>query len=404
MMMMMLSMSFAMLATILLDRPSPVFSFPTPSLLSQRLVPSQSSPYSSYSYSSALRLSTDDEVQQLLARARALREEAAVMSGKTIEEMEQEVQHEKKLALERQSAIDKARKEREESNTNKSRRDMQILPVPDNAQAQIQQAASAVERAFADGIVRQTVRFALLVEDEAMTGELNEWPGGAKQMYRESGRPLTESLLKEIRAYAKEESSVADAQDHQGVTSQSNRMPPSVSAKDIWDFDGSAIISAKAAGGSHGDVQAVVFPNTDTKYLKDIESIDKDVGPNRLLLLINPFWMNVESWGFNILAPNAKKRAQEVIFDNGYEVTYAVLRFSARGEDCVALKSYPYDWQLYAYREDPTWFNREVPLWLGSSKEEPSYSQFTELLNSRPEFKMSKNMRQMQRMMGNDDQ
>ena len=111
MMMMMLSMSFAMLATILLDRPSPVFSFPTPSLLSQRLVPSQSSPYSSYSYSSALRLSTDDEVQQLLARARALREEAAVMSGKTIEEMEQEVQHEKKLALERQSAIDKARKE-----------------------------------------------------------------------------------------------------------------------------------------------------------------------------------------------------------------------------------------------------------------------------------------------------
>ncbi len=50
------------------------------------------------------------------------------------------------------------------------------------------------------------------------------------------------------------------------------------------------------------------------------------------------------------------------------------------------------------YREDPSWFNRKVPIWLGSSREEP------ELLNSRPEFKMNKNMRQMQRMMGNDDQ
>ncbi len=177
-----------------------------------------------------------------------------------------------------------------------------------------------------------------------------------------------------------------------------------MTAEDIWDFDGSAIITAKAAAGTHGDVKALVFPNTDTKYLKDIESIDKEVGPDRLFLLVNPFWRNVESWGFNILAPNAKKRAQEVVFDNGYEVTYAVLRFSARGEDCVALKSYPYDWQLYAYREDPNWFNQETPLWLGSSKEEPTSSQFSELLNSRPEFKMSKNMRQMQRMMGNDDQ
>ena len=70
----------------------------------------------------------------------------------------------------------------------------------------------------------------------------------------------------------------------------------------------------------------------------------------------------------------------------------------------MAVKAYPYDWQMYAYREDPTWFNREVPLLLGSSKEEPKSSQFSELLNSRPEFKMSKNMRQMQMMMGNDDQ
>ena len=383
----------SVIASLLLVENSSAFSSSSP----QHVVISQPS-----TSSSALCLSTDDEVQQLLAKAKALREEAAAMSGQTVEEMEQEVQREKEMAQERQAVMEKARKEREEQ-SGKSRSNQQILPVPDDAGSMVQQAASAVERAYADGITRQTVRFALLGEEELMTGEVNEWPGGAKQMYREAGRPLTEALLREVRAYAKKNSSNMD-EDEEQASQLNNRMPPEVTAKDIWDFDGSALVTAQAAAGSHGDVQALVFPNTDTKYLKDIEGFDKDVGPDRLLLLINPFWRDVESWGFNILAPNGKKRAQEVIFDNGFDVTYAVLRFSARGEDCVALKSYPYDWQMYAYREDPSWYNQERPIWLGSSKEEPTSSQFSELLNSRPEFKMSKNMRNMQRIMGNDDQ
>ena len=77
--------------------------------------PRQHSPSVSIS-SSALRLgSTDnDEVQKLLAKAKALREEAAAMSGQTMEEMEADVQLKKKLAQERQDIMDKARKEREE--------------------------------------------------------------------------------------------------------------------------------------------------------------------------------------------------------------------------------------------------------------------------------------------------
>ncbi|EED95334.1 predicted protein [Thalassiosira pseudonana CCMP1335] len=345
---------------------------------------------------SALRFSADDEVQQLLEKARKLREEAATMSGKTLQEVEEESKQQKQIAEERQKElVEKARKEREEkSNNTQSRASSRVVPVPDDANSQVMQAAGAVERAFKDGIVRQTVRFALLGEEEAMSGEMNEWPGGAKQMYREAGRPLTESLLKEVRAYAVTES---DGDEEQ------SRFPPAVSTNDIWDFDGSAVVTATTTS-SQGDVKALLFPNTDTKYLNDIDTIHKEVGPKKLFLLINPFWRNVESWGFNILAPNGKKRAQEVIFDNGYEVTYAVLRFSARGEDCVAIKAYPYDWQMYAYREDPSWFNKEVPVWLGSSVEEPTSAQYSELLNSRPEFKMSKNMRQMQRMMGNDDQ
>ena len=334
----------------------------------------------------ALHLSTEDEVQALLEKAKKLREEAAAMSGKTLEEIEEESKREKKQMEERKHELAEITRNKSQAGAGAASR---IVPVPEDARSQVQQAASAVERAFKDGIVRQTIRFALIADDEEMSGELNEWPGGAKQMFREAGRPLTEALLREVNV------------DSSG---QSN-LPPTITTKDIWDFDGSAIISSKT-GSEHrrGDVTALVFPNTDSKYLTDVETIDGEVGPDRLFLLINPFWRNVESWGFNILQPNGKKRAQEVVFDNGYDVTYAVLRFSARGEDCIALKAYPYDWQMYAYREDPSWFNRQIPIWLGSSKEEPTSSQFSELLNSRPEFKMSKNMRQMQRMMGNDDQ
>lgn len=334
----------------------------------------------------ALHLSSEDEVQALLEKAKKLREEAAAMSGKTLEEIEEESKREKRQMEERKHDLTEISRNKSQAGAGAVSR---IVPVPEDARLQVQQAASAVERAFKDGIVRQTIRFALITDDEEMSGELNEWPGGAKQMFREAGRPLTEALLREVNV------------DSSG---QSN-LPPTITTKDIWDFDGSAIISSKT-GSQHrgGDVTALVFPNTDSKYLRDIETIDGDVGPDRLFLLINPFWRNVESWGFNILQPNGKKRAQEVVFDNGYDITYAVLRFSARGEDCIALKAYPYDWQMYAYREDPSWFNRRIPIWLGSSREEPTSSQFTELLNSRPEFKMSKNMRQMQRMMGNDDQ
>ncbi|KAL7476032.1 hypothetical protein ACHAW6_001923 [Cyclotella cf. meneghiniana] len=334
----------------------------------------------------ALHLSSEDEVQALLEKAKKLREEAAAMSGKTLEEIEEESKREKRQMEERKHDLTEISRNKSQAGAGAASR---IVPVPEDARLQVQQAASAVERAFKDGIVRQTIRFALITDDEEMSGELNEWPGGAKQMFREAGRPLTEALLREVNV------------DSSG---QSN-LPPTITTKDIWDFDGSAIISSKTVSQHRGgDVTALVFPNTDSKYLRDIEAIDRNVGPDRLFLLINPFWRNVESWGFNILQPNGKKRAQEVVFDNGYDITYAVLRFSARGEDCIALKAYPYDWQMYAYREDPSWFNRRIPIWLGSSAEEPTSSQFTELLNSRPEFKMSKNMRQMQRMMGNDDQ
>jgi hypothetical protein len=65
----------------------------------------------------------------------------------------------------------------------------------------------------------------------------------------------------------------------------------------------------------------------------------------------------------------------------------------------VAIKAYPYDWQLFAYRESDEWPNSEYCVHLGSTEPEPKSEDFVKLLEQREEFKLTKNMRQMQRMM-----
>lgn len=339
--------------------------------------------------STSLLYATNNDAQNLLDKAAKLRAEIAAMEGKTVEEVETEARTKKGLETQRKQEYELERESRKASKALQSRPtsdEGRYIQVPNTPDDMVRQAAQAVERAFKDGKTRQTVRFNLIAEDQAVADE-NEWPGGTKQMYRESGKPLTNALLREIYAPTK---------DLEGAKQQ--RLPPTVKSQDIWDFDGSAIHTAEAKLGGSGDVQALVFPNTDVKYMNDISKISEAMGP-RLFLLINPFWKDVESWSFNILAPGAKQKAQKVIFDNGYDETYVVMSFQVRGEKCVALKAYPYDWQLFAYIEDNEYgTGMESVIQLGSCKEAPTSAVVTELLNGRPEFKETKTMRQMKKL------
>lgn len=330
----------------------------------------------------------NEAAKRLLEKAQELRAEIAAMEGKSIEQVEEEAEKKKESErLRRQEQDEKNRKKRKERELAGSSHDkgQYLVQVPETFDDMVRQAARAVERAFQDGKTRQTVRFNLVREEGESATEENEWPGGARQMYREAGKPLTTALLREARAPTKKYENP-----------EQGRLAPTLKAADIWDFDGSALHTAEASEGASGDIQALVFPNTDVKYIQDIQKISDAMGP-RLFLLINPFWRDVESWGFNLLAPGAKAKAQKTIFDNGYDETYVNLVFTARGEKCVAIKAYPYDWQLFAFREDDYYPNSEYAIRLGSCKEVSS-SLVTELLNARPEFKETKTMRQMKKM------
>lgn len=334
-----------------------------------------------------------EEAKKLLEKAAEIRKQLAELEGKTIEQVEQEAKDKKELKDKASLELITKTTTTKETNDKEVDTDGRFLYVPENSEDQIRQAAAAIERAFRDGKKRQTVRLTLVKDGESIASEaVEEWPGGAKQMYRESGRPLSEDLLKQIRLRP----SGVEKDDMLSIYS----MPPKTDAQDIYDFDGSAIITTTSENPKTPVVKAMVFPNTDVKYLDELKVISNSDDTD-LSLLINPFWRNVESWGFNILAPRAKQKAQEVVYDAGYgEETYVVSRFSARGERVVALKVYPYDWQLFAYLEEENWgIPIETAVRLGSSKEEPTSAMFTELLNARPEFKMSRNMRNINKLL-----
>lgn len=328
----------------------------------------------------------NDEATDLLEKVARLRREIADLEGRSVEDVEQEASMKKVKEQERLQRLKLFKENVTVDDNIRSWDDGRFLTVPVTDDDMISQASKAVENAFQDGINRQVVRFGLTEKGESLR-ELSLWPGGVRQMYRESAKPLTRDLLSSVKAPT-------------GNITVYNT--PNITSKDIWDFDGSAMFEANAVTGHSDNVLAMVFPNTDIKYTNDIRRKHDEAG-KRLFMLINPFWRNVDSWGFNVFAPNAKEDAQKVIFDRFVE-TYVLLRPTIRGEDCVAIKAYPYDWQLFAYREDDNWPYNENVIRLGSTKEEPTPSMFIEFLNEREEFKMNKNMRQMQRILNQNDE
>jgi hypothetical protein len=385
----------------------------------------------------------NDEAQRLLDRVKQMRMEIAALTGQTIEDVEREAAIKKSRQMEQES------KKRINIQQKPLQQRQYVLPVPETVAEQVQQAANAIERAYNDGnILKQIVRFAFVPivtsndlrnsndrdrDQQSVMFVRNDqdWPGGIQQIYREAARPYTYQLLEQLRIKN-------DSHTIPSSVSSSNtfgKQKPLIQEQTLWDFDGSAIITAATNDKDEETstattlIQALIHPNTDNRYFNDIIQMDERLSERTKIstqenkdieemtqerngvvnLIINPFWTNATSWGYNIFAPHAQQRANDIIFSSpsdkndgsgGYIETYCVITKTVRGEDCIAIKAYPYDWQLYAYLEevnDRRYYSTTSTVHLGSTVMEPSITDFVQLLNNRTEFQYSKNMRQMQR-------
>jgi hypothetical protein len=406
---------------------------------------------------SAMNDNKNDEAQRLLDKVKQMRMEIAALTGQTVEDVEREAALKKSQQLENEERFRINRQQQQQQQQQQQSSSLQQrqyrIPVPDTVSEQIQQAANAIERAYRDGhIQKQIIRFAFVpivtsndiktnyerdLDHQSVLFVRNDqdWPGGIQQIYREAARPYTERLLQQLR-----------------IVSPPTTMKPKriIQEQTLWDFDGSAVLTASdgdvdsaTSSSSTSLIQALIHPNTDNRYFNDIQQMDerllskskkgqrheKKVDNNNkddgneprnegVNLIINPFWTNATSWGYNIFAPNAQQRANDIIFKpsaikndddstngdtSGYIETYSIVTKTVRGEDCIAIKAYPYDWQLYAYLEeldDRRYYGPSTTtIHLGSSVTEPTITDFVQLLSNRTEFQYSKNMRLMQRTM-----
>lgn len=265
------------------------------------------------------------------------------------------------------------------------------LGVPDTGEDMVRQCQAAVERAFEAGIVRQSVRLALVPLEEAVGGrEPQIWTGGPEAKLERAGRPLTERLLGRLRANRGKAAAGSDP----GFPVLAN-----VTTRALLDFDGSAVVHATPRDGDErGEVAAGVFFNSlDAVYLDELEALDRRAGGDRLVMLVNPGWKDLKSWGFNLLQPRAQQRAAAAIFDrpleSSYPVTYHVLRFpKVRERFAVCIKAYPWDWQLFAFHRPEDWLLAgPAPVRLGSlpAAEEPKESYLASLIDQNPDFDLT---------------
>jgi len=110
-----------------------------------------------------LSASTDDanaEVERLMQQAAKIREELAALEGKSVEEVNLEAQKKKDLQVSRKKEMESASAAKPK-NSNRKRTNT-MLYVPETIEEQTNQASLAIERAFQDGITRQTVRLPLV--------------------------------------------------------------------------------------------------------------------------------------------------------------------------------------------------------------------------------------------------
>ena len=99
------------------------------------------------------------------------------MEGKTVEEVTREAEDVKSAAAARAAALADERAAAAEARAAEAAaRPRMVISVPTSIDAMTTQAARAVERAHADGIVLQTVRLALVKADETLEEDA-QWPG-----------------------------------------------------------------------------------------------------------------------------------------------------------------------------------------------------------------------------------
>lgn len=192
--------------------------------------------------------------------------------------------------------------------------DLLTARFPTSVDDQIRQASAALQRASADGIHRHTVRLLLPVIGAT---ELDDWPGGARQMM-EAAHPLMQRVLSNLGAL-------------------------SVSPTMLDASDGVYAIFSQALSAKD-DACTVLLPSSDT--VDALQQLETQVGKDRNLILVNPQWKRRTDFGFF-------GQGDRVTHVESFVPSFSCTNLMVEGDQIRVLRAHPGPWRVFL-RQDST--------------------------------------------------
>jgi hypothetical protein len=252
--------------------------------------------------------------------------------------------------------------------------DWLLSRLPTSVDDQVRQAAASLEKARHDGnLHRHTIRLLLPVIGAT---ELDDWPGGARQMMQ-AAQPLVQDILK-----------------RRGALECSNVL--------LDTSDGVYAMLGQAAS-AQDDCCAVLLPSADTVDTL-LQQWERQVGEKRDILQ----WKRRSDFGgsFSFFG---RSNEPHIDYVEAYHPTFSLTNMICEGESIRILRSYPSPWRIFVRKEalggDVDWieigskeFMSQKPSnWNdqpGNQRDggrlfdygQPSYQEISEMLQSSPNW------------------
>ena len=254
--------------------------------------------------------------------------------------------------------------------------------LPTSVDDQVRQAILSLQRASQDGKQhRHLVRLLLPVIGAT---DLDDWPGGARQMM-EAAYPLVTSILQGLTKTitTTRTTTISTVDDDTSVLATAKETTATGECSS-WLLDDSEGVYALMAQGAQAkdDVCAVVLPTAElVPQLQELET--SQVGPTRDFVLVNPQWKRRSdfnerrrksrsgSGGFGWSSlfggsvggsdddddekanPQANVSPSRYI-ESTYEPTFSLTNLIVEGENIRILRTYPGPWRVFVRKEGPS--------------------------------------------------
>jgi len=219
-----------------------------------------------------------------------------------------------------------------------------------------------VTRASQAGVRRQIVKLvvpddqrsykvfgAVPIQGTSAPEDLDPWPGGLKQQY-----PIALGLARELL---------------QGVTGASERL---ITDQVLDAEDACGLVLAQGATPAE-DAAVCLFAGCD--QLGRLREVDGMAGADRLLCLLNPQFKRLEDFSLW-----QRGEARSVVFERGYECSFAFEEFACRGEDVKLVGEHGVGWCAFVFLDDGS---EGTILHEGALPSRPEYSWLEAQINAR---------------------